>query len=53
MILATEIIMALFNLELASQIPHVFRFTVRGSSMSINLMVSTLKETSYPIEDVF
>ena len=52
MILETEMTVVP-NVELSSQIPYVFGFTDRESSISINSVVPTFKETSDPIEEVF
>ena len=41
------------NADCFSDPPYVFRFTDRESSISINSVVPTWKETSDPIEEVF
>ena len=43
----------LLSAELIFQNPYVFGFTDRESSISINSVVPTFKETSDPIEEVF
>ena len=52
MILETEMIMVP-NTELILRSLYIFRFTDKESSISINSVVPTFKETSDPIEEVF